>query len=309
MESAAPARSLGPRCGPWHGLAVGSCRSLCRPEWAAGGRTDASGRQSLSTFRDGDGAVPGEHRVTVNPIRRPSANGVTPGPIDWPDISLAFPDLTTPPLRVEVVAGRIKTIDLDLQGKWAMTLRGGRGSRAGLTLVERDHRRASCRDRPPVARLFTNCTRAPGCTTSCRTSSVATSATFPRIKSCGSHVSLAHEPSGANGQGGVAHAPGAGVADQRSRPSRRRRLGALAERRQPRESGGQDARGERPAMGRGQPRPATRARIKWEPYQPHLDDLAGDGHARPGTTAATTSPRSVIWPAWRPSRWATRGSG
>jgi hypothetical protein len=81
------------------------------------GLTDDSGCYSLSTYREGDGAVPGEHRVTVNPIRRLSEDGVTPSPINWPDISPAYQDFTTTPLRVEVVAGRTNTIDLDLKGK------------------------------------------------------------------------------------------------------------------------------------------------------------------------------------------------
>jgi len=41
----------------------------------------------------------------------------------------------------------------------------------------------------------------------------------------------------------------------------------MAKRRQPRESEGQDGRSERPAMGLGQPRPATGARLAREPYQ------------------------------------------
>ena len=39
----------------------------------------------------------------------------------------------------------------------------------------------------------------------------------------------------------------------------------MAERRQPRESGAQDGRSERPAMGRGQPRPANSTRSQCEP--------------------------------------------
>lgn len=82
------------------------------------GLSDASGRYSLSTFREGDGAVPGLHRVIAQPIVRLAADGETPDPstpLDRPDIPLACQDFTTTPLRVEVVAGGSNTIDLDLK--------------------------------------------------------------------------------------------------------------------------------------------------------------------------------------------------
>jgi len=65
--------------------------------------------------------------------------------------------------------------------------------------------------------------------------------------------------------GGVAHAPGAGVGGQRSL--------WMAKRRRLRESGGPDGRSERPAMGRGQPRPTKRrapsAPVPSVPAWPH----------------------------------------
>ncbi len=82
------------------------------------GLTDASGRYSLSTFREGDGAVPGSHRVVVQPVVRLAADGETPDPatpVDRRDIPLACQDFTTTPLRIEVVAGRANSIDLDLK--------------------------------------------------------------------------------------------------------------------------------------------------------------------------------------------------
>jgi hypothetical protein len=82
------------------------------------GLTDDSGRYSLSTFRDGDGAVPGPHRVTVQPVVRLAADGETPDPstpVERRDIPLVCQDFTTTPLRVEVVAGRANSIDLDLK--------------------------------------------------------------------------------------------------------------------------------------------------------------------------------------------------
>ena len=81
------------------------------------GQTDDSGRYSLSTFRGDDGAVPGAHRVTVQPVLRLLADGETPDPatpVDRPDIPLACQNFSTTPLRVEVVAGRSNTIDLNL---------------------------------------------------------------------------------------------------------------------------------------------------------------------------------------------------
>jgi hypothetical protein len=82
------------------------------------GLTDDSGRYSLSTFQDGDGAVPGPHRVTVQPVVRLSADGETPDPatpVDRPRVPMACMDFSTSPLRAEVVAGRANTIDLDLK--------------------------------------------------------------------------------------------------------------------------------------------------------------------------------------------------
>jgi hypothetical protein len=82
------------------------------------GLTDDTGHYSLSTFRDGDGAVPGPHRVTVQPIVRLAADGETPDPstpFDRPDIPLACQNFATTPLRVEVVAGTPNSIDLDLK--------------------------------------------------------------------------------------------------------------------------------------------------------------------------------------------------
>lgn len=82
------------------------------------GQTDDSGRYSLSTFRGDDGAVPGAHRVTVQPVLRLSADGETADPatpVDRPDVPLACQNFATTPLRVEVAAGRSNTIDLDLK--------------------------------------------------------------------------------------------------------------------------------------------------------------------------------------------------
>ena len=82
------------------------------------GLTDDSGCYSLSTYREGDGAVPGPHRVTVQPVVRLSADGETPDPstpLDRRDIPLACQVFGTSPLRAEVVAGKANTIDLDLK--------------------------------------------------------------------------------------------------------------------------------------------------------------------------------------------------
>jgi hypothetical protein len=82
------------------------------------GESDAAGRYSLSTFRPGDGAVPGMHAVSVEPLVRLSADGVTPDPatpLVRPDIPTSCRELATTLLRVEVVAGQTNNIDLTLQ--------------------------------------------------------------------------------------------------------------------------------------------------------------------------------------------------
>lgn len=84
------------------------------------GATDASGRYRLSTFRRGDGAVPGPHVVAVEPVVRLAADGLTPDPatpLERPDIPAAYREFSTTPLRAEVVAGRANSIDLDLKAR------------------------------------------------------------------------------------------------------------------------------------------------------------------------------------------------
>lgn len=49
------------------------------------GRTDESGRFTLTTFVPGDGAVLGEHRVTVIPAPAPAASAAAEGGLPSPD--------------------------------------------------------------------------------------------------------------------------------------------------------------------------------------------------------------------------------
>ena len=65
----------------------------------------------------------------------------------------------------------------------------------------------------------------------------------------------------------------------------------MPERRQPRESGGPEGRSERPAMGRGQPRPAKSANITCEPY--HAMPLGDRSREAVGKLPATV--RALGW--------------
>jgi len=86
------------------------------------GRTDAEGRYSLTTFRKGDGAYGGSHRVAVIPwmegwadLPDDAQTGRKPPPtVPRPDIPERFRQLSQSPLKAEVVAGKNNVIDLDL---------------------------------------------------------------------------------------------------------------------------------------------------------------------------------------------------
>lgn len=86
------------------------------------GRTDAEGRYTLTTFRKGDGAYGGSHRVVVIPwmdgwvdLPDDAETGRKPPPVlPRPDIPEQFRQPTESPLKAEVVAGKNNVIDLEL---------------------------------------------------------------------------------------------------------------------------------------------------------------------------------------------------
>lgn len=84
----------------------------------ATGRTDATGRFTLSTFAAGDGAVPGEHRVTLSlpavdvPMPgTPEAAGYVPAKRSFPE---RYGGLDTTDLRIEIPAAGARDLRLEL---------------------------------------------------------------------------------------------------------------------------------------------------------------------------------------------------
>ncbi len=75
---------------------------------------DPEGRYALTTFRPGDGAVPGTHRVTVTfgrETKQPIEEGIEQ-PIEWV-VPQRYGDPATTPLRADVSPGNDR-IDFDL---------------------------------------------------------------------------------------------------------------------------------------------------------------------------------------------------
>jgi hypothetical protein len=84
----------------------------------ATGRTDATGRFTLSTFAAGDGAVPGEHRVTLSVPAVDVPMPGTPEAAGYIPAKRAFPEryggLDTTDLRVEIPAAGARDLRLEL---------------------------------------------------------------------------------------------------------------------------------------------------------------------------------------------------
>lgn len=87
---------------------------------SATGRTDAAGRFTLSTFAEGDGAVPGSHRVTLS---LPAADVPMPGTPEAaayrppkPPFPARYGSLESTDLVVEIPAGGDTAIALELKG-------------------------------------------------------------------------------------------------------------------------------------------------------------------------------------------------
>ncbi len=86
------------------------------------GRTDAEGRYTLTTFRKGDGAYGGSHRVVVIPwleswidLPDDAQTGRKPPPVlPRPDIPDRCRQQGESPLKADVVAGKNNVIDLEL---------------------------------------------------------------------------------------------------------------------------------------------------------------------------------------------------
>jgi hypothetical protein len=86
------------------------------------GRTDAEGRYTLTTFRKGDGAYGGSHRVVVIPwmdgwIDLPDdaqTGRKPPTVLPRPDIPERYRQPSESPLKAEVVAGKNNVINLEM---------------------------------------------------------------------------------------------------------------------------------------------------------------------------------------------------
>lgn len=87
---------------------------------SATGTTDAEGRFSLSTFKRGDGAVPGKHRVTLSSPSTDEPMPGTPEAAAWKPAALRFAKKYAAPgttdLEVEIPAGGNTAIVLDVEG-------------------------------------------------------------------------------------------------------------------------------------------------------------------------------------------------
>lgn len=87
---------------------------------SATGRTDAQGRFALSTFAEGDGAVPGSHRVTLSLPAADVPMPGTPEAASYKPPTAPFParygSLDDTDLVVEIPAGGDTAIALELQG-------------------------------------------------------------------------------------------------------------------------------------------------------------------------------------------------
>jgi len=103
---------------PAEGVSVGFIPENGRP---ASGLTDSSGKFALSTFRTGDGAVPGKHKVLITEGTAGDGTPPMPGMPEyepWQSRKSRYParyaDVKTTPLNVQVTPGRINEFTFDL---------------------------------------------------------------------------------------------------------------------------------------------------------------------------------------------------
>jgi hypothetical protein len=85
---------------------------------AAFGGTDAEGRYSVTVSCPGSGAAGDRHTITVRPVIRISADGITPDPatpLVRPDIPTRYQAAESTPLAAEIVAGRATEVNLTLE--------------------------------------------------------------------------------------------------------------------------------------------------------------------------------------------------
>ncbi|MCG6157359.1 carboxypeptidase-like regulatory domain-containing protein [Rubinisphaera margarita] len=80
----------------------------------ATGRTDAEGIYTLTTFETGDGAVPGEHRVSISKQTIPESNSTEDLEAIKSEIPAVYNNAETSGLKAEVVAGQDAPIDFNL---------------------------------------------------------------------------------------------------------------------------------------------------------------------------------------------------
>jgi hypothetical protein len=91
---------------------------MARGAPAAFGATDAEGRYSVTVSCPGSGAAGDRHTITVRPVIRISADGITPDPatpLVRPDIPTRYQAAESTPLAAEIVAGRATEVNLTLE--------------------------------------------------------------------------------------------------------------------------------------------------------------------------------------------------
>jgi len=80
----------------------------------ATGRTDAEGIYTLTTFETNDGAVPGQHRVSISKQTIPESNSTEDLEAIKSEVPEVYSNADTSGLKAEVVAGQDAPIDFNL---------------------------------------------------------------------------------------------------------------------------------------------------------------------------------------------------
>jgi len=102
---------------PVEGVSVGFIPEKGRP---ASGLSDASGKFTVSTFKRGDGAVPGKHKVIVaeaassDPGPMPGMPGYKEPPAKKARFPARYSDVKTTSFSVEVTTGKKNEFTLDM---------------------------------------------------------------------------------------------------------------------------------------------------------------------------------------------------
>ena len=72
------------------------------------GKTDAQGKFTLSTYTQGDGALPGLHRVTVTLVHEQN------GQLNW-IVPKKYADYKTSPLAIEITGPKSHVVNIELR--------------------------------------------------------------------------------------------------------------------------------------------------------------------------------------------------